>query len=284
MAIASGGSDNTAKVWDFPVATPLRQLELADASTRVAVSADGKIAAGTGKDGAIQLWNSADGKKLFTLAGHAGPVLGLAFHPNGSLLASLGVDRTLRFWNPTTGKPVATVVAHSGTPNGLVFAPGGNPLYTSSDDGNLKAWNIPSTASRELAAPHKDAVTALALSADNNSILSGCADKTVRISSFGNGTLVRSLEGASGPSRRWQPRETASSSPREVQMASCPCGTSPMASWSPRRLPHTGPVLGLASVPTAPSCSPAALMACSESGPRRSLRHAACRIRTPFSR
>src|SRR5205807_536195 len=56
-------------------------------------------------------------------------------------------------------------------------------------------WQLPAAAPRALAAPHGDAVTALALSADGSQIVSASADKTVRLSNFANGAQVRQLPG-----------------------------------------------------------------------------------------
>ena len=156
-----------------------QSLRHADAVNAVAVSPDGKKVAGAGKDGLVKLWNAADGKELFSLAGHAGAVLGVAFSANGQLLVSCGADKTLRFWNPaTTAKPVAVVGAHTGPVTAVALNPNGNAAYSAGDDGVLKFWTLPPTPARALAAPHGDAVTALALSADGNQILTGSADKT----------------------------------------------------------------------------------------------------------
>ena len=193
--IASGGADNTAKIWDFPSANALRTFAHADAVNAVAVSPDGKKVAGAGKDGLIKLWNAADGKELFSLAGHTGAVLGVAFSSNGQLLASSGADKTLRFWNPGDGKAIAVIGAHSGPVSAVAFNPNGNAAYSAGEDGLLKFWTLPPTPARALSAPHGGAVTALALSPDGNQILSGSADKTVRLSTFSNGQQVRAFTG-----------------------------------------------------------------------------------------
>ncbi len=194
--IASGGSDNTAKVWDFPRTSPLREIAKSDGTQALAVSPDGTRLAGGGKDGNIHIWNIADGKELFNLPGHAGPVAGVAFSPNGQLLASSGSDRTLRFWDAVKGQAIAVFGAHAGPVVPPVFHPGANLLASAGGDGVLKFWNLPPAPPRSLAAQHADAVACMALSADGGTILSGGADKVVRLSNFANGQAVRNLEGA----------------------------------------------------------------------------------------
>jgi WD40 repeat protein len=194
--IASGGSDNTAKIWDFPRNTPLREIANSEAVAVVAVSPDGTKLAGGGKDGTVRLWNIADGKELFKAAGHIGAVAGIAFNNNGQFLASAGADRTLRFWNPADGKLIAAFGAHAGPVSAVVFHPGANLAASAGADGVLKYWNVPPAVPRLLAGPHGDAVICLALSGDGGTVVTGCADKLVRLGSIGNGQLLRTLTGA----------------------------------------------------------------------------------------
>ena len=104
--VASGSSDNTAKIWDFPTANALRDFARPTPSTPSPSAPTARSVAGAGKDGIVKVWNTADGKELFTLAGHAGPVTGVAYSANGQMLVSCGADKTLRFWNPANGQPV----------------------------------------------------------------------------------------------------------------------------------------------------------------------------------
>src|SRR5262249_59272083 len=109
---------------------PLGEFAQGAAADAVAVSPDGTRVAGAGKDGKVKVWNAADGKELFTLTGHDGPVTGLAFSGNGQLLVSCGKDRTLRYWNPATGKPVAAVGAHARPVNPPALPPPPTPPLT----------------------------------------------------------------------------------------------------------------------------------------------------------
>jgi WD40 repeat protein len=194
--IASGGSDNKALLWDFPSSSPLRDIAKSEGATTLAVSPDGTKLAGGDKDGHVKIWNSVDGKELFDLAGHTGPVTGIAFSTNGQLLVSCGGDKTLRFWNPANGQAVAVTGAHPAAVRGIAFNPNNNAVYSAGADGSLKFWALPPVASKPLGAPHADAVTALALSADSNQIVSASADKSVRLAATANGQLVRAFAGA----------------------------------------------------------------------------------------
>jgi WD40 repeat protein len=123
-------------------------------------------------------------------------VLGVAFHGNNQLLASCGLDRTVRLWNATNGQPLGALGAHAAAVNAVLVAANGATLYTAGDDGTLKFWRIPPVPQRLLAA-HAEPITALALALDGRLVITGSSDKTVRISGFDNGQLVRALTGPS---------------------------------------------------------------------------------------
>ncbi|MHB1424443.1 MAG: WD40 domain-containing protein [Gemmataceae bacterium] len=193
--IASGGTDNTAKLWDFPSSAPLRALAKSEGANVLAVSPDGSKLVGGDKNGHVKIWNSADGKELFKLEGHRGPVSGLAFSGNGQLLISCGDDKTLRFWEPNNGRSLGVVGAHASAVRGLAVSPNNNAVYTVGADGSLKFWSLPFTASKTLGTA-RGAVTALALSNDGNSLVWASADKSVQLANTMNGQLIRDFKGA----------------------------------------------------------------------------------------
>jgi len=197
--LATGSADNTARTWDFPGQSPLKAIDLPADGTAVALATDGQKAAVALKDGTVKVFNPADGKELYTLKGHAGPVTQIALAANGQHLLTTGADRTLRFWNPADGKPVAVVVAHTAPITGLAIRPDNSAAaFTSSEDGTVKFWNLPGVGSRGLAAPHGGTVTGLALSADGNQVFTASADKMIRQSTTANGQQVKAFGPATG--------------------------------------------------------------------------------------
>jgi WD40 repeat protein len=192
--IASGGADNTLKVWDVPISSPIRSFKASDATTAVALSADGaKLAVGS-KDGAVKILNAADFKELFRLENHQGPVTGVAFSANGQVLASSSADRTVRFWNLTNGQLIASIGAHTGAVNAVTINPNLVAAYTVGDDGMLKFWQIPPVPGKSLPG-NAAAIHALALSGDGNLVVTGAEDKSVRQFTPANAKEVRALTG-----------------------------------------------------------------------------------------
>src|SRR5262245_8371166 len=190
QSFASCGADNTVKIWDVPLNKPLRDLAMTDSVTATATSADGKSIAAGARDGSIKVWNAADAKESFRMTGHVGAVTGLAYAANAPLLASCGVDGTLRFWNPATGQVVAMVGAHATPVHALALS--ANAAYTAASDGSVKIWQLPPVTSKPLAG-HQDTVRVLAMSADGATVVTGSADKNVRVFNTESGQVQKTL-------------------------------------------------------------------------------------------
>src|SRR5713226_3719931 len=173
--VATGSFDKTAKIWDVPLSSPLREFAFAAPVAAMALSPDGTKIAGGGSVGSIKVWNTADGKPVQTFTGHAGAVHDLAYSANNQLLASAGADQTLRFWNAGDGKPIASVLAHSGPVSAVAFHPNNTQAYSVGADGTLKFWQLPMAGSRAFP-PQPDAVTQIVESANGSQVLSAGAD------------------------------------------------------------------------------------------------------------
>ena len=64
-------------------------------------------------DQTVKIWDSATGKELFALKGHAGWVTSVAFSPDGQRLASGSSDRTVKIWDSATGKELFALKGHA---------------------------------------------------------------------------------------------------------------------------------------------------------------------------
>jgi WD40 repeat protein len=154
--LASGGYDGTVRLWEVSsgkklldiAATPPPPPNTPSPPTNVvftlAFSPDGKQLAIGGTDAQIHLFNTADGKSIRTIPGHAGSVTGLAFHPSGTVLASSSKDHTVRLWNPANGQPLTgkPLEGHTAWVQGLVFVAEGTRLASIGADRTVCLWNL----------------------------------------------------------------------------------------------------------------------------------------------
>ncbi len=191
-SFASGGADNSARLWDFPSDRPVRDFVSAGPVNSVALSLDSKLVAGAGADGNVRIWSTADGKPVPELKGHTAAVNSIAFA--GPLLVTGSTDKTIRFWDPAKGALPTTYGVSTAGIAALAVNPNGATAYSAGDDGLLRFWKLPPNAPRPLPA-HAEAITSLFLSNDGNQVLTGSADRTVRLSTFANGQAVRQWKG-----------------------------------------------------------------------------------------
>jgi Flp pilus assembly protein TadD len=112
----------------------------------VAFSPDGQRLASASGDQTVKIWDSATGKELFTLEGHASYVVSVAFSPDGQRLATGSIDQTVRIWDSVTGKELITLKGHSAPVRSVAFSPDGQRLATGSSDGSIHLWETTSVS------------------------------------------------------------------------------------------------------------------------------------------
>ncbi|MGH9027947.1 MAG: TIR domain-containing protein [Acidimicrobiia bacterium] len=83
--------------------------------TAIEYDAAGDTIATGETSGAIAIWNADDGRRLGSLVGHAGPVLGLTFIDDGARLVSGSGEGDVRLWDVASRQAVgAELLAHEG--------------------------------------------------------------------------------------------------------------------------------------------------------------------------
>lgn len=121
--IASGGEDQTVRLWDLKDIEPSSQL-------------------------ARQSKEKVCGVNLahFTLKGHEGGIAVVKFCLDGQLLASCSKDCDVRIWIPSLFNPMllAKFNAHEAWIRDLSWTQDQKLLFTASSDGMIYAWEVPS--------------------------------------------------------------------------------------------------------------------------------------------
>jgi WD40 repeat protein len=117
---------------------------------------------------------------LFTLSGHTGEVLSVAFAPDGKTLASGSADNTVKVWDAATGTLLRTLSGHTDAVNSVAFSPDGSAIASGSADSTIKLWDAASGALLHTLTGHEKAVASVAFSPDGKVLASGSWDKTVK--------------------------------------------------------------------------------------------------------
>ncbi len=194
--------------------------------TAVAFSPDGRFAISAGNDGAQRLWRISSGKEAGTAAKVPGRIAAAAISSDARIIALAGEDKTLHILDRQAGKmesrvspaPFRTLkVSPDGTylvaidnfsraylfslpsaspacfPDGLSsstarFSPQGLLILAGRE---LKWFDPGSCAWRQSLSGHRNAITALAISRDGKTIVSGGRDAVVRVRDPGAGKEPR---------------------------------------------------------------------------------------------
>ena len=133
---------------------------------------------GHGGDGAVTLWDLAEGESRGTLTGHTQAVRRVIFSPDGKTLATGGGDRTVRLWDVGTRTQRSTLSGPKGMISALAFAPGGKVLASSADgDPIVSLWDVsPGRLAATLTLPNPapgEGVACLVFAPDGKTLFTG---------------------------------------------------------------------------------------------------------------
>lgn len=171
-ALATGGGDNTVRLWDLTMHTPAATLTGHTGWVMtVAWSPTGDLLASGGADAAVRLWRVARGGRsadpVGALRGHTKIVTCAAWEPAhaspGGRLATGAKDGTVRLWNAASKKCVATLASHRLAVTAVAWG-GDARLYSASRDGTINVWDDREATLITRLAGHGHWVNALALS------------------------------------------------------------------------------------------------------------------------
>ena len=188
--IASGGDDNTVKLWSLDG----RDLHTFHGHSgtvwSVSFSPDGQTIASASEDNTVKLW-SLNGMELHTFHGHSSMVWSVSFSPDGQTIASASEDNTVRLWS-LDGLELHTFHGHDSRIWSASFSPDGQMIASASDDNTVKLWSLDG---RELQTyKHSGRVWSVSFSPDGRTLISGGENNTMKLWSL-DGRELQTFQG-----------------------------------------------------------------------------------------
>ncbi|KAI0125618.1 WD domain-containing protein [Xylariales sp. AK1849] len=157
-----------------------------------------RLATGGG-DCTARIWDTDTGTPKYTLSGHTGWVLSVAWSADGSRLASSSYDKTVRIWDPETGKAVGRPFSgHAKWVNALAWEPfhqwrDETPrLASASKDGTVRIWIVNTGQTEHVLSGHSGNVSCVRWGG-KGLIYTSSHDKTVKVWNAVDGTLKHTL-------------------------------------------------------------------------------------------
>jgi hypothetical protein len=141
-AVASGGDDETVRLWDAQRGGLRATLEGHTGPVRaVTFWSDASTVASVSDDGTVRLWDAKRGGLRATLKGHTGPVRAVAVSSDASTVASVSDDGTVRLWDAKRGGLKATLEGQTRSVQAVAFSPDGSTVASGSSDGTVRLWD-----------------------------------------------------------------------------------------------------------------------------------------------
>ena len=195
MLLASGGSDNTARLWD-----------LGGGEQRLSVTAKGGRVCSVAIDGSreellstsndvVHVWGARTGGRRTTLAGHTGSVWAMALSPDGATVATASADNSACLWDLATAQRLLTLRDHTGWVTAVTYSPSGDTMATGSTDNTCMLWDPTTGRLLRTLRRHTRSVTSIAFSHDQRLLATASADGTARIWDVHNGQDIHVLNG-----------------------------------------------------------------------------------------
>ncbi|GAA6061143.1 hypothetical protein JCM10212_001743 [Sporobolomyces blumeae] len=185
--VASGGMDETVRVWDVQKGTCMRNLPAhSEPVSAVQFSRDGTMIVSGSWDGYIRIWDTATGQCLKTLVNEDNaPVSNVRFTPNSRFVFTSTLDSTIRLWDYHSDNLMKSYTGHVNRKYCIpsTLTEDGKYLISGSEDHKVVVWDVQTRQVVDSFSAHKDVVVALAHHPTLPILATGSLekDKTIKI-------------------------------------------------------------------------------------------------------
>jgi len=195
--LATAAGNGMVKLWQTSNSNLIKSYPHQTQINSLSFSPDGKLLAVATIDGKVNIWNR-DGTLQQTLTGHNGEVLDTKFAPNlinnqRYELASTSVDKTIRLW-----QVVSSHSSEQGAIYSVAVSPTSPDIFAAAGwDNKITIWRKNPDGTQKLIRTlpgHQETIAQIQFSPDGKLIASASWDKTIKLWSAENGSLINTLK------------------------------------------------------------------------------------------
>lgn len=193
--VASGGLDQTVRIWDRVTGKEIHRLHHPEMLRAVAFAPGGAILASATLSNTVHLWDAATGNQLGKLENQdelpKDAIYTLAFSPDGKTLASGSKLGTVHLWNVAEQREILKIeLKWYAAIYALAFSPDGKMLATASRNHGVQLWDVASGAAIRQLGPRQP-IFSIAFSPQG--LLASCDHDEIQIWNPTTGELVREI-------------------------------------------------------------------------------------------
>ncbi len=139
LKLISASKDKNIQIWTLE--NPQKTISLFKSNSSFVISSDGKFLATVNSNHRLLIYTIADGKMLFSLAGHIAKINTFCFSPNDKYIATGSQDKTVKLWNVAQGKLIDSFTYES-VVNKVIFSRDNLSVLAGLADGTLKIRHL----------------------------------------------------------------------------------------------------------------------------------------------
>ena len=152
-----------------------------DTVSSVVLSLDGNLAASTGRDQTIRVWNIDERKCVGVLEGHYDWVRSLAMTSDSKFIVSGSWDMSVRVWNLSTGQTVRKFDEKVKSLTQIALNPQGRTVAIANGQGSVVLWDVLANEVVGRFLAHQGSVNSIRFSRDGRRIITGGDDHVVSV-------------------------------------------------------------------------------------------------------
>lgn len=186
--IASGGNDNTIKIWNTNKGESIVSLQGHTSKIwSLHSSKSGNLLASGSGDSTIKIWDfhyfpNQNPKCLTTITKqNSSDIYSVRIHPDEKQIISSGYDNIISHYEIESGKLLKQFSGHSASVCSIVFNPYGNIIVSGSKDCTLKFWDLRSGLCIKTYSEHLGEITSVEFDQSGTKLLSCSKDNTNRL-------------------------------------------------------------------------------------------------------